>query len=560
MENKPNESRGGDLPACAAEFIREVVRRMRYRKKAAEDVQAELTAHFEDELHGCTNVEERQQKAQRLIEQFGDAKLLAVLCRRAKKRCRPLWATAMVRTAQGAGVMLLLFIVYTAWFVLGKPSPSTDYLALLNQMNRPQIADRDNAWPRYEKAFAALMDPNAERELVTALRRTDRPDLRGLTDLPAETQQLLTQWVAENEVAFREFAAAAAMSYCYRPYACQSDEKQGWIIHVWLPHLSEFRTLGRLAVWRSLVDLERGDVQQAIADCLAAARAGRHLQASKTLVEQLVGMALSDVGHEGILGIVHRRNLSVAELANLQRELAMLYSGRFPPVDIECERLAVLDTVQHVFTDTGPGGGHLAPASFSMLRITVLTGETTDFLATDPLATAVSLLHAGRDQTVAKANWFFDQQVKIAKLSPYEKHAAQTPGTEELLKSIPEYRYAVLYMMVPALDRVATLAFRGKAMHEATMTIVALQRYRAEKGGYPASLDELKQAGYIDALPADPYSNGPLVYKVIGDRFTLYSVGQDFRDDNGTSGKDRKGRRQMWDAQTGDAVFWPGNP
>jgi hypothetical protein len=70
----------------------------------------------------------------------------------------------------------------------------------------------------------------------------------------------------------------------------------------------------------------------------------------------------------------------------------------------------------------------------------------------------------------------------------------------------------------------------------------------------------LKQAGYIDALPADPYSNGPLVYKVIGDRFTLYSVGQDFRDDGGTPGTDRKGRRQMWDTKTGDVVFWPGNP
>jgi hypothetical protein len=356
---------------------------------------------------------------------------------------------------------------------------------LLNQMNRPQIADRDNAWPRYEKAFAALVDPNAERELTTVLRRTDRPDLRGLADLPAETQQLLKQWVAENEAAFQQYAAAAAMQYCYRPYTCPSEEKQGWIINVLLPHLSDFRTLGRLAVWRSLVDLEQGDVQQAAADCMAAAQAGRHLQSSKTLVEQLVGLALSTVGHEGILRIVHRRNLSATELANLQRELAMLYSGRFPLVDIECERLALLDTVQHVFTDSGPGGGHLSPASFSMLRSTVSTGETGDFLTAEPVAMAVSLIHAGRDDTVAKVNWLFDQQVKIAKLSPYEKHAAQTPGSEELLKSIPEYRYAVLCMMVPALDRVATLAFRGKAMHEATMTIVALQRYRAEKGAYP---------------------------------------------------------------------------
>jgi len=93
------------------------------------------------------------------------------------------------------------------------------------------------------------------------------------------------------------------------------------------------------------------------------------------------------------------------------------------------------------------------------------------------------------------------------------------------------------------------------------MTVLALQRYRAEKGAYPASLEELKQAGYIDVLPADPYSDGPLVYKPAADHFTLYSVGTDFKDDGGTPGKDRKGRPTMWDAQAGaDAVFWPVSP
>lgn len=560
MENKPNENPGGDLPACATEFIRQVIRKMRYRRKAARDVQTELTGHFEDELRGCTDAGERERRAQRLIADFGDAKLLAILCRRAKKRCRPAWVTAMVRTAQGCGVMLLLGVAYVAWFLHGRPAPSVDYLAMLNQMSRPQVLDRDNAWPRYEKAFAALVDPNTERTLTTGIPKGDRPDVRGLADLPPETQQLLTKWVSENEVAFQEFAAGAAMSYCYKSYACPPGEEQRWVINLVLPHLSEFRSLGRLAVWRSLVDLERGDTQQAVADCLAAARAGRHLQSSRTLIEQLVGLALCSIGHEGLLGIVHSRNLSAAELANLQRELAMLYGGRFPPIDIEYERLSLLDTVQHVFTTTGPGGGHLSPASFSILRLMATGEETFDSLVMYPLSTAASLVHAGRDETVAKANWFFDQEAGSMGLSPYEKHAAPTPRGEELLKDLPWYRYSLLHMVMPALDRVSTLGFRGKAMHEATMTIVALQRYRAEKGRYPASLDELKQAGYIDVLPADPYSNGPLVYKTVPDGFTLYSVGEDFRDDGGTPGKDRKGRRQLWDAKTGDAVFWPVAP
>jgi hypothetical protein len=58
---------------------------MRYRKKVRADVMAELTAHFEDELRDCRTDEEKEQKAQRLITDFGDVKLLAVLLRPSQK-------------------------------------------------------------------------------------------------------------------------------------------------------------------------------------------------------------------------------------------------------------------------------------------------------------------------------------------------------------------------------------------------------------------------------------------------------------------------------------------
>ena len=74
-----------NLPDCAAEFIKLVIKKMRYQKKARADVMAELIAHFEDELACCTTAEEKGKRAQQLIDEFGNAKLLATLCRRAKK-------------------------------------------------------------------------------------------------------------------------------------------------------------------------------------------------------------------------------------------------------------------------------------------------------------------------------------------------------------------------------------------------------------------------------------------------------------------------------------------
>ena len=104
-----------NLPECAKDFIKLVIKKMRYRKKVRDEVMAELIAHFEDELQSCATDEEKEQKAQQLIGKFGDVKLLATLLRRAKKRCRPLWREIIARVAQG---IVILFVCCLAFCVL----------------------------------------------------------------------------------------------------------------------------------------------------------------------------------------------------------------------------------------------------------------------------------------------------------------------------------------------------------------------------------------------------------------------------------------------------------
>ncbi|HOV77407.1 MAG TPA: hypothetical protein PLS24_05220, partial [Sedimentisphaerales bacterium] len=103
MRDRPDEKPGNELPPCAIEYLARVTKKIRYRRRVRQDVQAELTAHFEDELRDAADAAEREQRAKRLIEEFGDAGLLAILCRRAKKRCRPLWRKALIRTTQAFG-------------------------------------------------------------------------------------------------------------------------------------------------------------------------------------------------------------------------------------------------------------------------------------------------------------------------------------------------------------------------------------------------------------------------------------------------------------------------
>ncbi|MHC4534707.1 MAG: hypothetical protein ACYS6K_12205, partial [Planctomycetota bacterium] len=187
------------LPVNTAELIRLVIKKMRYHKEVRTEVMAELAEHFEDELKDCEKDEDKEQKAKELIAEFGDAKLLAVLLRRAKKRCRPLWRTVVARTFQTVGALILCFIVYAVWFSTGKPTISVDYLALLNQLNRPEVHDKDNAWPHYEKAMALYVEPDQRIQDLTERRRKDFETRLSFSDLNEEKQNKIQQWLKVNE-------------------------------------------------------------------------------------------------------------------------------------------------------------------------------------------------------------------------------------------------------------------------------------------------------------------------------------------------------------------------
>ncbi|HUV66425.1 MAG TPA: hypothetical protein VMW24_21225, partial [Sedimentisphaerales bacterium] len=139
MATEDDKKESQNLPPSVVDFLDALVKKMRYRRKVCQEVRAELTAHFEDELRGCTTEQEKEKKARQFITEFGDLKLLAILLRRAKKRCRPLWRTVVARTFQVIGMLLLCFILYAIWFSCGKPTIKVDYVALFNRMNQPQI-------------------------------------------------------------------------------------------------------------------------------------------------------------------------------------------------------------------------------------------------------------------------------------------------------------------------------------------------------------------------------------------------------------------------------------
>jgi hypothetical protein len=547
MARKTSEAETHKLPACAGEFVKLVVKKMRYRKQVRADVMAELTAHFQDALKECTTDQEKQERAQQLISEFGDAKLLGVLLRRAKKRCRPLWRTVVARTFQTAALLILCFILYVGWFLTGKPNISVDYVALFNQMSRPEISDQDNAWPYYEKAIEVYVEPNDNTKELPAFWNFSGLENKDFSSLSEAEQSRIEEWVEQTEAAWQQVVKATSKPYLWRQYEVGSGNKENWTIGILVPNLKSIRALERLGIWRARIQLEKGRIRQALQDYLIVARIGVHWQQRKTLIEYLTALLVSKEAHEEILTAVASKKLSGADLRYLHQQLSQMYPQGFPLVDMESERLILLDTIQQVFTDGGPGGGHLIPERFADLLRNI--GGRNQVAISESRSVLLSLVHAGRDETLAKGNELYDRLIEISRTTPYEKRLHDYPDSEDLVHAMPKYRYLVL-RFVPAFDNMQRSAFHCKTLHEATMTVLALQRYRLEKNEYPEKLDELITAGYLEQLPMDPYSDKSLVYRRTKNSFTLYSLGADFDDDGGL--------RSKWDDhEGGDRVFWP---
>jgi len=557
---KQNKTDLQNIPAAAAGFINRVIKKMRYRRRVCRDVRAELAAHFEDELRGCKTDEERQQKALEVIAGFGDVKMLAALLRRAKKRCRPLWRTVAARSLQTAGLLILCLILYTIWFSTGKPTISVDYVAMLNRMSRPEISNKDNAWPHLEKATSLYIDPNQDlREKIPAFTNIGSPEYRDFAGLPEADRNAITEYVRVNEQAWGEFVAASSKPCCYREYGLDPNrpdrDKRMWSII--LPHLSEFKGLAPVGVWRCRIAIARGSIDEALNDCLAVARNAEHLQRLSTLVEQLVGLALSGLADEEILRTLESIDLTAGQLKDLQGQLAQVYADGYPVMNLEFEKMAFHDLVQHLFTDGGLGGGHLIPASWANIsddRMNLAGDDERVFLV--PLFVAASMVHARRDETIEVGDRIYDEQIKLARMTPYQRHRKDVPSGNDILTSLSSRKFSLLYFIVPGIDRLSEIEFRGKASHQATLTILALARWRAEKGEYPASLDQLTAAGLLTDLPMDPFSDKPLIYRRTGDNFILYSLGPNFEDNGGKPATDSKGRPKKW-LDNGDTVFWP---
>jgi hypothetical protein len=255
---------------------------------------------------------------------------------------------------------------------------------------------------------------------------------------------------------------------------------------------------------------------------------GTFLVGPKILVEQLVGIAISALAVNSAFQILDHTNPSPALLEDFQNRITFLSLGQPFLTDFSAERLIVFDELDR----TCAGYGQKKDPVVFLKKL---------FLGT--------VGRAWMEREKRRAVLMLDYIDKAKLKTPWQLHNEGNDVnliTEKMTKSTLFVR-----MLAPAFDRVLFISYRVQVHTDALIATTAILRYKADKGGYPQNLQELVTAGYLSKLPIDPFSGSPLVYKITGDNFTLYSFAQDFDDDGG------KHDAQWAGDGDGDYVFWP---
>jgi len=420
------------------------------------------------------------------------------------------------------------------WVELKKINIKTDYVAQFVELSKPSNYDpNDNAAVHYRKAFELSVDKPEQ---------LSNSDIKAWpANLPEEKQIILQNWISFNSAALEQIELGTQRPYYWPGYKGKS------IFTVGLSNLNKARNLSYVTCVRSKLNAREGNLKAAFSDLLVCYRFGRHFTGRKTLVEQLVGMAVSQLAFDSCFQIHDETTPDPNLLRYYQQEFAELFSKHSFVIDFTSEKLAAYDSIQMTFTDDGKGDGYIPKACIEQI---VIPPDALKLLFSDYTEGKKSDWEKlRRKETTELVDKIFEYYDNIKDKPPASlREEGEIP--EEVIKEMTKDNPFVDILAGTEL-RTIEISFRRRVTADALVTTFALLRYKAEKNQFPESLDQLVSSGYLKQLPIDPYNDGPLVYRRQGSDFKLYSLGADFDDDGGMHS--RWGDSQ----QGGDYVFWP---
>jgi hypothetical protein len=295
-------------------------------------------------------------------------------------------------------------------------------------------------------------------------------------------------WIKKNAPVFQLLRRGFAYEYRTPPVRTSTAP---------FMHYADFRELTRLLVIETHVHEEYGDWAAASRSMMNAFRLGHDIPRGGPLIAALVGYAIDAIADKELQKIMPHLDAAASRATAVQ--IDKLEENRVP------------------YTDTLREEMWTGQASLQEGMRKKGWRRTYSYTPLDGLQLSVLSKRRIIDDYTQNMKALITQMSR-----PYNQR-----GLPAVQPNDP-----VCKLIMPVLESARWNSVRDEAFSRLVQIQLALHAYKLEHGYLPSTLQDLVP-GYIHRAPRDPFGGAALHYRLDGNRYLLYSIGPDCKDDGG---------------------------
>lgn len=330
--------------------------------------------------------------------------------------------------------------------------------------------------------------------------------INGITYTQADREKL----VRLNAPALKTLREGFAYTYWSPPMRSFTDM---------FPYYAKFRGLARLLSLEGQTRVGQGKYGDAMDSYLDTMRLGVEIPHGAVLIGELVGIACEAIGRAPTWKIVDKLDAKQSKAAI--KRLEAITAKRPPyPDTLQEEKWAMQSGLQQLFRK-----------SDWAKELTSMTGafgqnEEEGFFNKqkwEAVGLQMQVTFYGKGRILNNLSSHMDKLIANAR-EPYATRSPTPAPPEDPISQI----------FYPVFDQARSKDVLTQMQTRLLMVVLALHAYKLEHGAYPEMLDQLAP-NYLNQVPDDIFwAQKTLHYKRAKDKYLLYSVGPDGKDDNGT--------------------------
>ncbi|MCA1595472.1 MAG: hypothetical protein LC772_03480 [Chloroflexi bacterium] len=342
-----------------------------------------------------------------------------------------------------------------------------------------------------------MPSPNAFDHFVRAENLLNKsPGLGDDFSTPTLTEKHLA--LVDNDNALRELRGGLDLPYMNPPIRSFSGR---------MPYYAGFRSLARLLLMEAQVRASEGDYNGAAQADLDAIQLGVMIPRGSLLIGKLVGIACQAIGSKDLWQEVS--HLTAAQASAAAKRL----------VSIDARQVPFASTLQE--EEWGSEAGLMEemrrPHWRNDLLNSIYTPDTSGHVAA-----WLGFFRFSKRQFLGNYKGYMDAAIAREKL-PYLASRPYPPLPDDPINRI----LLPIFLQADFKDALC------EAENSMLAVALALRAYRLDHGHCPAHLHDLCPT-YLPAVPTDPFGGGrTLRYRAEGEKYVLYSVGPNGKDDGG---------------------------